>query len=155
MPALRCTFCLSKARAETAPGPREALHEELLALRPSKLEWRARSLGIDELALDAAKDSESVVAMVELVIAATPVQPSVDALREELASLRPSALERRARSLGVSEADLDEAKDSDTMSAKEGGKEGGTREAPERKAPAGLFASEWAVRAAPEPLLRS
>jgi hypothetical protein len=57
--------------------------------------------------------------MVELVIAATPVQPSADALREELASLRPSALERRARSLGVSEADLDEAKDSDTMSAKE------------------------------------
>jgi 2-hydroxychromene-2-carboxylate isomerase len=119
MPASRCTFCLSKARAETAPGPREALREELLALRPSKLERRARSLGIDELALDAAKDSESVVAMVELVIAATPVQPSADALREELASLRPSALERRARSLGVSEADLDEAKDSDTMSAKE------------------------------------
>ena len=109
----------TSAAAEVAQTAVSALQDELAGLKPSQIERRARSAGVEEAELELAKDSgDAKAAMIELIVAAAPVGGArQEALRAEMATLKPSQLEQRARSLGVEELELKQAKDSDDPKA--------------------------------------
>ena len=106
---------------EGQPPAMAELRAELAALRPRALNRRAEEAGVDDDALDSAEDSAQIIAL----IIAKAEQAAADAaqatgaavaaqealLREELALLRPRALQRRAEAMGVEEHDLDDAVD--------------------------------------------
>jgi 2-hydroxychromene-2-carboxylate isomerase len=99
-----------------------ALSADLQKLKPSALQRRAVSEGVDTAELDAALDSdEPLDSLVQLILA----QHSMDQrqqeahakmlalLTAELKALKPSALQKRAAAEGVDEAALEAALDSD------------------------------------------
>eukprot|EP01047_Picozoa_sp_COSAG01_P094620 COSAG01_NODE_25494_length_743_cov_1.023292_1_plen_145_part_01 len=104
--------------------------EELGALKPRALKQRALELGVDPERLDEADDADDVkAAVIALIMEALP-QPSssppmvsaaeearLAGLRDELGSMKPRALKKRALQAGVDPAKLDEADDADDVKA--------------------------------------
>ncbi len=106
--ARRACFCLSKGRPAVEDGRRL----ELGALKLTELRVQAKAAGATDAAIDAALDSESKDAMVELVVHHERAGPNAG-LRAELAAKSMSALLLRAQADGVTEASLDAADDAD------------------------------------------
>eukprot|EP01046_Picozoa_sp_COSAG06_P040896 COSAG06_NODE_5002_length_3796_cov_33.444414_1_plen_655_part_10 len=115
---------LSALRERAEPGPvpgsLETLKEELAGLSIGALNRKARELGVDVDAMDDAADTDDPkAALIALIVAASPgAEPAVhtdpmDALKEELAGLKISALNRKARELGVDVDAMDDAADTD------------------------------------------
>eukprot|EP01046_Picozoa_sp_COSAG06_P003881 COSAG06_NODE_155_length_21876_cov_22.287643_14_plen_572_part_00 len=113
-------------------GSTSPLRAELQDMRISALRKRALSVGVAEHELDAADESadrkSEIIKLVMITERANAAKDSSrpdggsggggggareEALRAELAELRPSALRERARDAGVSAAELDEADDQD------------------------------------------
>ena len=105
----------------TDDSPLGALRQELESMRLKDLRSRARGSGVDDDALEDAADSDDPkAAVVELLLAhAVEAQPPEDvaaptvATPQSLESMKMSALSKRARELGVAQALLDAAQDSE------------------------------------------
>lgn len=109
--ARRACFCLSKGRPAVDVG-KDGRRVELGALKLTELRVQAQAAGATDAAIDAALDSESKEAMVELVVHHERAGPNAG-LRAELAAKSMSALLLRAQADGVTEASLDAADDAD------------------------------------------
>jgi hypothetical protein len=98
---------------------REALRAELAPLKLSALKKRARTAGVDEEMLEAADDADDIrAAVIELLVAAEAEDGGDrEALRAELATLKLTALKKRAREVGVDAAALDAADDAADIKA--------------------------------------
>jgi len=100
----------------------QALRDELSGLKPSDLEERALAAGVDEDQIDDAVDGDTPKeTLIELIVAAgaylargTDEAARTAALRDELATLKPSALRKRAAQDGIDAVKIKEAKDSDS-----------------------------------------
>eukprot|EP01051_Picozoa_sp_SAG22_P008360 SAG22_NODE_633_length_8375_cov_10.556549_1_plen_1959_part_10 len=102
-------------KSETqAPSADLAQRENLRGLKPSQLKKRAKAAGVTEDALEEADDADSPKeALINLIFEAE--KPADDsALREELNSLKPSKLKKRAKAAGVTEDALEEADDAES-----------------------------------------
>jgi hypothetical protein len=93
-------------------------------MRVKALKARAKAAGVTEAALEEADDADDIKqAVIDLVVAAeSSVAAADDAqvheeLRRELAALKLGALRKRARQMGVSEIELDDADDADDTDA--------------------------------------
>eukprot|EP01052_Picozoa_sp_SAG31_P039308 SAG31_NODE_5423_length_2547_cov_2.004902_1_plen_627_part_00 len=92
-----------------------ALRAELGQLKPSALRRRAQEAGASAAAVEQAEDSDDPwAAMTELVVRlACTTSSGAGALQAELSRLKPSALRRLAQEAGASEAEVEQAEDSD------------------------------------------
>ena len=108
-----------------ASSQRAAAGADLSALRPSALRKRCLEAGATEEEIEHAEDSgDAKQAMVDLVLAKTPLPTDSCAggggggavelqLRRELASMKPSALRRRAQAAGAREDEIEAAEDAE------------------------------------------
>ena len=91
------------------------LRTELSSMKLSALRKRAKADGVDEDSMETASDGENEQeALIVLIIShqkLPPAKEQLKVLREELGSLRPSALRKRANTSGVSEAAMEDAAD--------------------------------------------
>eukprot|EP01043_Picozoa_sp_COSAG02_P007668 COSAG02_NODE_233_length_27847_cov_20.383055_23_plen_304_part_00 len=112
-----------KQEAENAKSSQaQALRDELETLKPRALKNRARELGVDKEKLDEADDADDVKAtIIALIIEKATNDPTrqqaAAALAEDLESLKPRALKKRAAEAGVDEDKIDEADDADDVKA--------------------------------------
>ena len=114
--------------AEAAAASLAALRDELKLLKPRALQKRADDAGVDEDALDDAEDSDAIIALILARLAAPEPGAAAGAaeaaakaaaeeaarlarLEEELRSLKPRALGKRAEEMGIDEDQLDAAED--------------------------------------------
>eukprot|EP01052_Picozoa_sp_SAG31_P023142 SAG31_NODE_1886_length_6989_cov_6.914514_3_plen_521_part_00 len=118
---------MKRPGVDTVGAAERALREELGSLKPSVLRKQVKELGVAEEQVDAAEDSaDPHAALMDLLVsAALPEKkdeggsrPASDEtarweLRAQLDTLKYSALRKRARELGVDEAEVDAAGDSD------------------------------------------
>ena len=116
----------SEAGSAALAAQLEARRAELTPLRLSALRKRAADAGVSEEQLDEADDDDNPKQVIISILLETEstgtaeVEESVAAaevLRAELTPLKLSALRKRAAAAGVSEAQLDEADDSDNVKA--------------------------------------
>ena len=97
------------------------LRAELEQLKPSALQKRAASEGVDRAAIEEALDGDDPLPiLIALILACQPAAAAggrhakmLALLTTELKALKPSALQRRAGVEGVDEAALEAALDSD------------------------------------------
>eukprot|EP01045_Picozoa_sp_COSAG04_P015782 COSAG04_NODE_1273_length_7466_cov_76.544319_6_plen_285_part_00 len=95
--------------AEEGTPPAEA---ELRAMKVSALKKRAKEAGVGEAELEEADDADDVKGtLIALIVAREPAEQ----LRAELAGMKPSALKKRAKEVGVEEGKLEEADDADDV----------------------------------------
>ena len=92
---------------------------ELSALKPRALKKRAAELGVDEEAIDEADDADDVKGtLIALILDKEKKNAEAaraQALRDELETMKPRALKKRARELAVDEEKIDEADDADDV----------------------------------------
>eukprot|EP01045_Picozoa_sp_COSAG04_P003344 COSAG04_NODE_135_length_23774_cov_40.993918_7_plen_329_part_00 len=103
--------------AEEGTPPAEA---ELRAMKVSALKKRAKEAGVGEAELEEADDADDVKStLITLIVAreAQRVPEPAEQLRAELAGMKPSALKKRAKEVGVEEGKLEEADDADDVKA--------------------------------------
>ena len=102
--------------SEEGTPPAEAeLRASLSALKLSALKKRAKEAGVAEAKLEEADDADDVKGtVVELILEKEAVSAS-EKLRDELGSLKLSALKKRAKEVGVDEGKLEEADDADNV----------------------------------------
>jgi predicted hydrolase (HD superfamily) len=107
--------------AQEAAAAKAALVAELAALRPTQLRKRAVAAGVSSEQIESAEDSDTPrESLTELIVSATAMQTSAhsaaatEALRAELAALRPTQLRKRCASAGIARDHIEEAEDSDT-----------------------------------------
>ena len=97
--------------------PMAALKEELAGMKTGALNKRARKVGVGADAMDDAADEDDPnAALIALIVAATTSQAE-GALKEELAGMKPGALNKRAREVGVGAGAMDDAADEDDPKA--------------------------------------
>eukprot|EP01046_Picozoa_sp_COSAG06_P021714 COSAG06_NODE_1644_length_8819_cov_13.898624_5_plen_1191_part_00 len=110
----RACFCLSKARQAGGEAERLALlRGELEALKPSARAKRLSGAGASAEEIEAAEDADEPLAACVELLAKHERPLDMDALRAELEGLKPSARRRRAIAAGATEAEVEEARDSD------------------------------------------
>ena len=99
------------------PSPLGPRKDELSTLKLSVLKSRARAVGISDEQLDEVDDAENTKeALIQLIREAENNSTNdEEALRAELSGLKLSALKGRAREMGISDQQLDEADDSDNV----------------------------------------
>ena len=112
---------VAKVAQEADSARLAAIEAELLSLRPRPLQKRAEEAGVDEAELDSAADSSAIVALILAKVsgkdAAVKARAEAEAeeqlaqLKEELQSLKPRQLNKRAEEAGVDEVLLDAAED--------------------------------------------
>ena len=112
---------IAKVTQEADLARLAAVEAELLSLRPRPLQKRAEEAGVDEAELDCAADSSAIVALILAKVsgkdAAAKARAEAEAeeqlaqLKEELQSLKPRQLNKRAEEAGVDEEMLDAAED--------------------------------------------
>ena len=123
-------FCLAHARAppegllgdDDAAEAEARLRAELGAMRVKALKVRANQAGVIEASLEEADDADDIKqAVIDLVVAAESSgggdSDRMAELRRQLVELKLGALRKRARELGVNDADLDDADDADDAGA--------------------------------------
>ena len=79
----------------------DRVRDECAAMKPGALQKRARDLGVsdDEIA-EALDADDSKQALTDLIIVNRPMSAE-DKLREECAAMKPGALQKKAKDLGV------------------------------------------------------
>jgi hypothetical protein len=105
---------------EGTPPPSAELRAELAALKPRALQKRAEAIGVDEDALDEAEDAAATIELILArtgTLAAEAAAANLAAVRDELKTLKPRALQKRAEDAGVDEDSLDDAEDADAIIA--------------------------------------
>ena len=93
---------------EGTPPPEAELRAELAAMKVKALKKRAKEAGVDEAELEEADDADDVKStLIALIVARERVPEPAEQLREELAGMKPSALKKHAKKVGVEQHKLE------------------------------------------------